>query len=50
MRQITSMLPRYSLLAVCIRAAILGINHPLVQHMIERNSGIDLMHAANQPA
>lgn len=30
-------LPRYSALALCVRAAIYGPNHPLVQHMARRN-------------
>ncbi len=39
-------LPRYSTLAILVRAALYGAQHPLVQHMAERNREIDGMKAA----
>ena len=39
-----SALPRYSMLAMCVRAAIFGAGHPLVRHMAGRN------HALNEQA
>jgi hypothetical protein len=41
-------LPRYSLLTLCIRAALLGAQHPLVQHMARRNHELDEMRAMEQ--
>lgn len=35
-----SALPRYSLLTLCIRAALFGASNPLVQHMAKRNQDI----------
>jgi hypothetical protein len=34
-------LPRYSALAFCVRQAIFGASHPLVQHMARRNHELD---------
>lgn len=45
----TSALPRYRLLTLCIRAAIFGASHPLVQHMARRNHELD-EHAALEKA
>jgi len=39
--KIKDLLPRYSLLTLCIRAALLGASHPLVQHMAGRNHELD---------
>lgn len=38
-------LPRYRTLTIMVRAALYGAQHPLVQHMAERNREIDGMKA-----
>lgn len=38
-------LPRYRVLAIMVRAALYGYQHPLVQHMADRNREIDGMKA-----
>lgn len=41
-------LPRYRTFLVCIRAALLGVAHPLVQHMVQRNRSLDDMKQMEQ--
>lgn len=36
-----SPLPRYSTLAICVRAALYGLADATVRHMIERNRMLD---------
>ncbi|MEO7198592.1 MAG: hypothetical protein ABIY56_00060 [Dokdonella sp.] len=40
-KPIAAPLPRYRALTLCIRAAIFGVTHPLVQHMARRNHELD---------
>lgn len=45
-------LPRFRTLAVCIKGALLGLGHPHVRYMVERNRYLEMLDAlkAAEPA
>ena len=45
MLELAAATPRFSTLTICIRGALQGFAHPVVQHMMARNREIEMYRA-----